>query len=69
MARQADNRKIIADFAGEMNNADAADIPEGAAQIQINLTSRTIGELATRKGFRFAAFDDETLITELTADE
>lgn len=59
----------MADFPGMILNSDAEDIPPGAGVIQVNLTSRRPGELSTRRGFRFAAFDSVTIIESLEADE
>ncbi len=69
MAKQRDNRVSINDFPGEINNVDKGSIPPGAAQTQINLTSRIIGQLGIRRGYRRASFEDTTLITSLAADE
>ncbi len=69
MARMPENRVEVSDFPGEMNNVDKADLPPGAAQVQINLVSRVMGQLGIRRGFRIAAFENTTLIETLTADE
>lgn len=68
MARPPENRVEVSDFPGEMNNVDMADLPPGAAQVQINLTSRVMGQLGVRRGFRIAAFEYMTLISSLAAD-
>lgn len=68
MARPPENRISVDDFPGEVNNADKSDLPPGAAQTQINLTSRVQGELGIRRGFRIAINDSVTLVTSLTAD-
>lgn len=68
MARSRDNHVSIEDFPGEINNVDKASIPLGAAQTQINLTSRIIGQLSVRRGYRRVEFEDTTLVTSLAAD-
>lgn len=68
MARQPESRIQVEDFPGEVNNADPADIPRGSARIQMNLTSRIMGELNARRGFRIAAFDSQTVINSLLED-
>lgn len=64
----ARTRTDIGDFPGLISNADPMDIPNGAAQVQVNLTSRVFGELRTRRGFRDAQFESETTVTDLAAD-
>jgi hypothetical protein len=49
----------IRDFPGLVSNADAHDIPPGAAQVQVNATGQRPGELAVRPGFRRLRFDEE----------
>lgn len=68
MARTPENRIDVSDFPGEINNVDKSDLPPGAAQVQINLTSRVVGELAVRRGFRFCSFDSTHTVTSLVAD-
>jgi hypothetical protein len=68
MPRPPENRVAIDDFAGEVNNVDASDLPTGAAQVQINLTSAIIGQLTVRRGFRFAAFESEVVVEGLGPD-
>lgn len=46
------------DFPGMMTNVDPLDIPEGAARVQVNLTSDRPGELAVRPGAKQVAFED-----------
>ena len=58
----------IGEFPGLVNNADSTDIPDGAGQIQVNLTSRIFGEMTTRKGYRYAAFESTVIVTSLAAD-
>ena len=68
MAREVSNRTVIRDFPGEQDDFDPMDIPEGAAQTQLNLASKTAGQLESRRGFRFAGYDSATLVATLTAD-
>lgn len=68
MARPPETRVQIDDFPGEVNNVDPADIPRGSARVQINLTSRVMGELNVRRGYRPAASDSQTIIDSLLGD-
>jgi hypothetical protein len=45
------------DFAGLINNADPRDLPPGTAQVQVNINSRTSGELNVRRGLREVRFE------------
>ncbi len=62
-------RLTLSEFPGLMNNDDPRDIPSGAGQVQVNFAAQGDGLLATRRGFRIAASDAVTLITDLTAEE
>jgi len=69
MAEQKPRRLSLMEFPGLINNTDPRDIPNGAAQVQQNLTVRVEGLLSSRKGFRIAAADETALIDDLTAEE
>lgn len=62
------NRERIREFPGLKSNIDPDDLQAGAAQVQINMTSQIDGYLISRKGFRPAAADSNTLVTSLAAD-
>lgn len=47
------------DFPGLVVNADPHDIPDGAAVIQVNVTSENPGMLQTRMGIRNCVFEGE----------
>lgn len=49
----------IRDWPGLVTNADAHDLPPGAATEQVNLQSSQAGVLEARPGFLFVAFEDE----------
>ena len=42
---------VIKDFAGLSTNADSADLPEGAARVQVNVVGERIGYFQVRMGF------------------
>lgn len=68
MAVSPQKRIQISNFPGLVDNSDPADLPAGAAQIQINMTGRIEGLLGTRRGFRITPSDSVTLITSLAED-
>ena len=47
------------DFPGMFGNFDPRDIPDGAAEEQINLVCIVIGEIRSRLGIIEVEFDDE----------
>lgn len=47
------------DFPGLVLNADPREVPSGAGQIQVNVTSEQIGLLQSRRGLRVVTFDGE----------
>lgn len=51
MAREERNLLVIDNFPGMIDAADPNDLPPGAAQVQINLSSAKPGELRTRGGY------------------
>jgi hypothetical protein len=61
-------RTTIKNFSGLKDNVDPSDLDPGASQVQVNLTCRVEGLLSSRKGFRVANSDSQTLITSLAAD-
>jgi hypothetical protein len=58
----------ITDFHGVAIAADAADLPPGASQHQVNVASRRVGQLQTRKGFLPVSFEQTTIISNLAGD-
>lgn len=50
----------IADFVGLVSDMDPDDIPDGAAQVMVNLTVTRPGEMASRGGLRRLTFDSLT---------
>ncbi len=49
----------IRDWAGLVTKADGRDVPEGAAQDQVNAQSERPGELRPRRGLRVVQFEAE----------
>jgi hypothetical protein len=49
----------IADFQGLVLAADPRDLPDGAAQNQVNARSERPGELTIRPGYRKVTFEDD----------
>lgn len=47
------------DFPGLMTRPDPNDIPDGAAEVQTNLSSHAPGMLVTRPGYKQVQFDAE----------
>lgn len=58
MAEQTKARLEIRDFPGMITAADPDDIPDGAAEEQINLVSLVPGQMQTRAGYRLVSFDE-----------
>lgn len=58
----------LTDFPGVIESADAADLPAGASQMQVNVASRRIGLLESRLGFLPVVFETTTVVSDLTAD-
>jgi hypothetical protein len=50
----------IKDFPGLITNMDPDDLPPGAAQVQINVTSERAAALEVRGGYLAVTFEDET---------
>lgn len=48
----------INDFSGLLSHGDPNDIPPGAAQVQLNVSSRTPGELRSRPAWEFLNFEE-----------
>lgn len=59
MGQPAKKAVEIRDFAGLVTRADPDDVPPGAAQDQVNLSSARAGELVTRSGARPVIFEEE----------
>lgn len=49
---------MLEDFPGLMTNVDPFDEPPGAAEIQVNCCSITLGELRVRAGYREVKFEN-----------
>ena len=58
MAEPARERKEIRDFPGMITSADPDDIPDGAAEVQVNLISVKPGEMRVRSGYKFVSFEE-----------
>lgn len=58
MAEQARPTNATVDFLGLMTNVDPGDISDGGAEIQLNATCVTLGELRIRLGVREVTFED-----------
>jgi hypothetical protein len=50
---------MIRDFQGVITNMSSEDLPEGAAEVQVNVTGVRAGELRTRGGLKEITFDSE----------
>lgn len=48
----------IVDFDGLMENVDPRDVPDGAAEEQVNATCFRFGELSVRNGLREVTFEN-----------
>jgi hypothetical protein len=59
MAEPARPVALAQDFAGMVSNADPRDIPPGAAEEQINLSTHIQGEMRVRLGIQAVTFEDE----------
>lgn len=49
---------IAEDFPGLMTNVDPRDLPDGAAEEQINLVCQVVGELRVRLGMKEVVFEE-----------
>ncbi len=49
---------MLKDFPGFMSNMDPRDIPEGAAEVQVNATCVVQGELQVRLGYLPVKFEN-----------
>ena len=58
MPRPPDNMVQITDFTGIVANADHRDVPEGAAEDQVNACSIVAGELRVRHGILALTFEE-----------
>lgn len=58
MAENPRVRTEIRDFPGLINNQDATDIPRGAAQVMVNVTTIKLGQLQTRGGLLEVTFEN-----------
>ena len=58
----------INEFYGIVDGAGTEDLPPGAAQMQVNVASRRVGTLQTRRGYLPVAFEQTTIISDLTGD-
>lgn len=52
------SRLVIADWPGLAGNVDPRDLPQGAAEEQVNMVSDTAGEMRVRLGMRFVTFEE-----------
>jgi hypothetical protein len=59
MADRHRTRAEARDFPGMVASADPEDVPEGAAEVQVNVNSLVPGELSTRRGYRPVVFESE----------
>ena len=50
---------VIRDWPGLVTNMSSEDLPEGAAEVQVNVTGVRAGELRSRAGLFQLTFDDE----------
>lgn len=55
----------ITEFYGVVDSAGAEDLPNGAAQKQVNVASRKLGLLQTRRGYLPVTFDDSIVFPTL----
>lgn len=59
MAERERVRVEARDFPGLMPQADPTDLPPGAAQVQVNVTSHVPGELRSRPGLALVTFEED----------
>jgi hypothetical protein len=50
---------MIRDWPGLITNMSSEDLPEGGAEVQVNVTGVRAGELRTRGGLKELTFDSE----------
>ncbi len=58
MAEKAKARVEARDFPGMIEGVDVEDLPPGAAEEQVNMTSLVPGEMSTRRGYRQVQFEE-----------
>jgi hypothetical protein len=56
------------DFAGIVESADPLDVPPGSSQFQVNVASRRLGYMQTRRGYLPVAFEQTVIVSSLAAD-
>lgn len=49
---------VIEDFPGLFNNVDGRDVPEGGAQVLVNMAARVTGQMQSRKGLKLIGFEN-----------
>lgn len=59
----------INDFQGIVEASDPDDLPSGASRTQVNVATRRLGLLQTRRGFLPVPFEVVTILTDLTSDQ
>lgn len=57
MGMEPRSEVTIKDFPGLITDADDLDVPPGAADEQVNITSLKVGELSVRAGLREVTFE------------
>ncbi len=57
MSQPAKTSVVMSDFPGIITKADPRDIPEGAAEEQVNARSERTGELTVRPGYQVVKFE------------
>jgi len=50
----------LSDFPGFIDNIDPRDVPDGAAELQVNACSIIMGELTIRRGLQEVTFEPTT---------
>lgn len=69
MSDKRDRAQVqINDFQGLVEASDPDDLPPGASRCQVNVATRRLGLLQTRRGFLPVAFETTTILTDLTGD-
>lgn len=58
MAEPARPANATIEFSGLMTNVDPRDVTDGAAEVQVNATCVTMGELRVRLGIREVIFEE-----------
>lgn len=60
MKQGSGNNTVLDRFPGMVDAADPNDLPPGAAQVQINLSSAVPGELRSRTGYLPVTFESSS---------